>query len=297
MNINQIRFTAAVAQLGSFSRAATQCHITQPSLSTAIAQLEQELGGKLFERTTRQVGLTDLGRDLLPLMNELLDTERAIRQAAKRPKHAPRLIRVGFSPAVHLAPVHLAISAWRRDRNNAEVVLKECLHQDLHRRLDEGTLDLALTVGLDERSRQAMRLYDEPLMLVPSQPRSSNSVSLKELGGETLVFTSGCGLADAVHQAFKRARVSIREYPGQALSYRVVEEWADLGLGSGILPRSKLTSGAATAVPTMFGGKPLRLTTYVWRKHGMETDSEAGQFLGWLEQRTKAIAQGMAGPK
>lgn len=294
MNINQLRFTAAVAQLGSFSRAAAQCHITQPSLSTAIAQLEQELGGKLFQRSTRQVGLTDLGRDLLPLMNELLDTERAIRQAAQRPRQASRLIRVGFSPAVHLAPVHLAIAAWRRDRNNAEVVLKECLHQDLHRRLNEGTLDLALTVGLDERKRPAVRLHDEPLMLVPSQPRSRDSVSLKELAGETFVFTSGCGLADAVHQAFKRARVSIREYPGQALSYRVIEEWADLGLGSGILPKSKLTSGAATAVPATFGGKPLRLATYVWPKKGIEKDSEAGQFLVWLEQRSLSIAEGVA---
>jgi DNA-binding transcriptional LysR family regulator len=294
MNLNQLRFATAVAQHRSFSRAAEQCHITQPSLSTAVAQLEQELGGRLFDRTTRQVELTPLGRDLLPLIGELLDAERAIRQAARRPAEGVRLVRVGFSPAVHLAPIHLALAAWRRDPGNPEVVLKECLHQDLHRRLEEGTLDLALVAELGQHSRQAVRLHDEPLMLVAARPRKAweAGAPLKALAGETFAFTSGCGLADAVRQAFRRARVAIREYPGQALSYRVIEEWADLGLGSGILPRSKLSPGTP-AVPVMHAGsRPLMLGTYAWRPRTQKSDSPAGRFLAWLQARTPALATG-----
>lgn len=64
MNLSQLRFAQAVAELQSFSRAAEHCHVTQPSLSNGIAQLENELGGKLFERTTRSVHLTPFGKHL-----------------------------------------------------------------------------------------------------------------------------------------------------------------------------------------------------------------------------------------
>ena len=72
MNLIQLRFASAVAATGSFTAAATQCFVTQSTLSNGIAQLVGELGERLFTRTTRAVALTAFGRHVLPHINEVL---------------------------------------------------------------------------------------------------------------------------------------------------------------------------------------------------------------------------------
>ena len=65
MEIQQIRYFLAVAELRNFTRAAERCHVAQPSLSQQIKKLEQELGGALFHRMGRRILLTEQGE--LPL--------------------------------------------------------------------------------------------------------------------------------------------------------------------------------------------------------------------------------------
>ena len=72
MEFHQLRYACAVADTGSFSRAAEQCHIAQPSLSQQVLKLEEELGAKLFDRLGRTVRLTDAGRDD-PLLDGFAD--------------------------------------------------------------------------------------------------------------------------------------------------------------------------------------------------------------------------------
>src|SRR5262245_54724874 len=64
MEMHQLRYFAAVAELENFTRAAEHCHVSQPSLSQQIIKLEQQLGRPLFERLGRKVRLTDSGRNL-----------------------------------------------------------------------------------------------------------------------------------------------------------------------------------------------------------------------------------------
>ena len=65
MNFQQLRFVISVVDTGSFTRAADLCCVTQPALSNAINQLEDELGAKLLDRTTRSVSVTDFGALLI----------------------------------------------------------------------------------------------------------------------------------------------------------------------------------------------------------------------------------------
>jgi len=99
-----------------------------------------------------------------------------------------------------------------------------------------------------------------------------------------------------VRDLFRRARVSIQEYPGQALSYRVVEEWADLGLGAGVLPRSKVSETTQRGVPLhLADGRPAMIRTYACWGRGRDERAPERMFLAWLSARTAAIAQGLAG--
>jgi len=90
MNLSQLKYVKAVAETSSFSRASEKSFVTQPSLSNAIAQLEEELGDRLFFRTTHSVSLTPFGERMLPLVTAVLDDRLRSRQL---PKTWPSRIR------------------------------------------------------------------------------------------------------------------------------------------------------------------------------------------------------------
>ena len=73
MELHQLRYACAVAETGSFSRAAERCQIAQPSLSQQVLRLEQSLGTKLFDRLGRGVRLTEAGRAFIPHARAILD--------------------------------------------------------------------------------------------------------------------------------------------------------------------------------------------------------------------------------
>src|SRR6516225_3020025 len=85
MEMHQLRYFVAVARTGSFSRAAGQCHVSQPSLSQQIQELERGLGQRLFDRLGRRAALTDAGRLLLDralaILGTVEDAERRLREA------------------------------------------------------------------------------------------------------------------------------------------------------------------------------------------------------------------------
>jgi len=82
MNLKQLQFVIHVAETCSFSRAAELSFATQPTLSNSISQLEDELGGRLFKRTTRSVELTPFGEAMLPRIKETLHSRDELLQAA-----------------------------------------------------------------------------------------------------------------------------------------------------------------------------------------------------------------------
>lgn len=72
MHLRQVRSFVVVARFSSFTRAADLLNLTQPALTVQIRQLEQSLGVKLFDRNTRAVELTRIGREMLPVLERLL---------------------------------------------------------------------------------------------------------------------------------------------------------------------------------------------------------------------------------
>ena len=70
MEMHQVRYFLAVARALNFTRAAEECNVAQPSLTRAIQQLEEEFGGDLFRRERPHAQLTDLGRRMVPLMQQ-----------------------------------------------------------------------------------------------------------------------------------------------------------------------------------------------------------------------------------
>jgi len=82
MNIRDLEYFIAVAETGKFNEAAKRCFVSQPTLSGQLRKLEEELGSALFERTTRQVRLTDFGREALELARSAIFQIRLLEQKA-----------------------------------------------------------------------------------------------------------------------------------------------------------------------------------------------------------------------
>ena len=96
MNLYQLRYFLELAEKRQYTKAARQLNITQPSLSYAISQLENELGVKLFEKDGRTISLTDCGRDLAGCASESLAIlDKGIANLKRKAAGAGK-IRLGF---------------------------------------------------------------------------------------------------------------------------------------------------------------------------------------------------------
>src|SRR5436305_5757677 len=99
MEMHQVRYFLAVAQLLNFTRAADACHVTQPSLTRAIKQLEAELGGDLFRRERPASQLTELGPRMHTLLQQCYD-------AATGSRHLASSFKSGELGALRIAMTH-----------------------------------------------------------------------------------------------------------------------------------------------------------------------------------------------
>ncbi|BDP43863.1 hypothetical protein DAETH_38320 (plasmid) [Deinococcus aetherius] len=150
MELRQLRLFLAVAEEGNFTRAAGRVNLSQPALTHRIHQLEDELGVRLFERTSRGARLTPSGESLLLDARRLLaEAEQSVRRARRAGGLADGVLRVGFDfvefGSVGLMPALLG--AFRGQFPEAEVRLSTGSEDDLERALLEDQLDIAFVLG------------------------------------------------------------------------------------------------------------------------------------------------------
>ena len=167
MEMRQLRYFAAVARTGSFSRAARECHVAQPSLSQQIIKLEEEVGERLFERTQRKALLTPAGSLLLPHAVSILEAARVGQQEIREMGGQLRgKILLGALPTI--APYFLPeiIYSFRKKYPAVDLTLHEDTTQQLLRALEENELDLAFISEAPRNPRiEVQQLFSEELFL------------------------------------------------------------------------------------------------------------------------------------
>lgn len=246
-----LRYAVAVADTRSFSAAARAHAVSQPALSNAVARLEEQLGERLFDRSTRGAVPTAFAERLLPLLRRAVESLDALSAEARRLTAQGKVtIRVGVSPVIDSALVaDLYTTAGRGDASR-DIVLREANMADLREGLRAGDLDVILIPSVGPIPRFEHRIVDsEPVVVVQSAPSEEKAVGLSELQDQPLLLIADtCGLTRFTMQLFEGQNLIPRRYPGEATSYRVLEEWARMGLGVAILPESKLApNGEASA--------------------------------------------------
>jgi len=304
INLAQLRFFREVAIQQSFSKAAKTCCVTQPTLSNSIAQLEEILDGKLFNRSTRHVSLTSFGRHLVPLAEAVLTAQQEFIEGAKalnNPQH--QLLRIGMSPLIDMQLLADILKPFRDQHPDMEVFFKECYLDDLTQRMDDETIDLAIMPKRDKQAQfKTLPFYNEQLYFLPcerrGEPEDNNQtpVLLSEIADETIIVTAGgCGLRDAINNMFSSQGFSMQEYSGHAVSYKVIEDWAELGIGAGILPKSRISSGNDKIRPVQLDKNTDAIIEYeVSYPRNIKPAQHISEFTQYLKEVVPQLLQGRA---
>ncbi|MGD3112574.1 LysR family transcriptional regulator [Streptomyces sp. YGL11-2] len=264
LNLEGLRYAQAVCETKSFSAAARAYGVTQPALSNGIAKLEERLGDKLFERSPRGVTQTAFGARILPLIERALDALDAVAAEARRlTDPGEQKIRMGLSPLIGSHLVARAFSMVQDLPTPRDLVLREANMQELRECLLAGQLDIILIPAVTAMPRFEHRVIDvEPIVVVsPDTAAVAAPLELEEAGKECFILVPDtCGLTTFTTQLFQANEMPLRTYPGEAASYQVLEDWTKLGLGSAMVPRSKLTSPDVPHRPLLNDGREVQIS-------------------------------------
>jgi LysR family hydrogen peroxide-inducible transcriptional activator len=201
MNLQDLRYLVAVAELRHFGRAAEACNVSQPTLSSQIRKLEDDLGVTLLERTNKRVDLTPVGAQILIHARRALAEAgqmEAIARAARDPLVGP--LRLGAIPTLAPYLMPLILEPLRRDFPGLAIELWEDQTRSLIEGLRSHRLDAALlATPADSPEITEIALFDEALLA--ALPRShrlagNESVAEEALAGELLVLADGHCLAN-----------------------------------------------------------------------------------------------------
>jgi DNA-binding transcriptional LysR family regulator len=145
--LRHLRYFIAVAEELNFSRAATRLHMAQPPLSVAIRQLEQELGTDLFQRTTREVRLTEAGRAFLDGARRTLEeADRAVAAAKRADAGELGQLSVGFSWSARFETLPALGQAFSAQHPDVQLLTQEMWNADMHSALRSGAMDVAISL-------------------------------------------------------------------------------------------------------------------------------------------------------
>jgi DNA-binding transcriptional LysR family regulator len=196
MKLRQLQFFIAVAEELSFSRAAIKLHVAQPSLSTQIKSLEDEIGARLFERDKRHVSLTPAGRRFRSRVATVLSlADHAKTEARSAELGQLGMIDLGYTAlSMFSTALPHAIRRFRQQEPNVVVTLRELTSLEQLHELGERTLDVGVLRKVDVGAPKGISIvewYRTPLVVALPNDHSraaSGSVSLTDLQNEAFIM-------------------------------------------------------------------------------------------------------------
>ncbi|QAY72079.1 LysR family transcriptional regulator [Agromyces protaetiae] len=244
MNLDQLRGFVDIARLGTFTEAADELHLAQPSLSRQIATLERELGAPLFHRGRGGATLTVAGEALLPLARRMLaDADSVRRELARLAGLEHGRVRLGATPTLCISLVAEVLSAFHGAHPGVELHLSEQGSNALLDQLAAGELDLALiTTSHPETSDRfaVTPLLVEDVVVISSASNppitAGETIALAEVAGlPQIVFSPSYDLRSATDAAFEAAGLTPRVVL-EGAEMDAVLRFVERGLGVAVVP-------------------------------------------------------------
>ena len=243
-----LRYFLAVAELGSFSKAAQRVSVTQPTLSVGIAKLEDEVGARLFERTTRRVSLTPAGSKFLQHARRITqEYEAALREVSEAPQL--KRLRAGILSTIPARDLERVVAAHARNSSGEALEILDSTERDIANRLSDGRLDVAITIlrpGLESFGQETLR--NEPYVLFVAANHKLSGVEEiggGELAGETMIVRRQCEGLPEISRYFTNRDVR-PSFSLRTLSDDRAMSMVAAGLGVTVAPASFKAPGLAS---------------------------------------------------
>jgi LysR family transcriptional regulator, hydrogen peroxide-inducible genes activator len=285
VNLRDLRYLVALAEHRHFGRAAEACFVSQPTLSTQIRKLEEELGVTLVERAPRKVMLTAAGRDIAERARRIVADVEQMKEAARRSQDPEAgSVRLGIFPTLGPYLLPHVVPRIRARFPRLELLLVEEKSPEILARLRGGRLDaglLALPVHDDQL--HAEFLFEEPFLLAVSRDHAlaaRGSLRLRDLKDERLLLLEdGHCLRDQALDVCHMAGAG--ENAGfQATSLETLRQMVAAGVGVTLLPalavRPPVPPSPDIRLLDFEGSPPSRRIAMVWRR--------SSAMAGFLEQ-------------
>jgi LysR family hydrogen peroxide-inducible transcriptional activator len=276
MNLRDLQYLVALAEHRHFGRAADACFVSQPTLSTQIKKLEDELGVPLVERTPRKVLLTEVGRDIAIRARDVLNEIEQIRGVARRTLDPESgTVRLGIFPTLGPYLLPHALPLVRAAFPKLELLLVEEKTEAVLRMLREGKLDAGiLALPLHEDSLHSEFLFEEPFLLAVSEDHplahKQGQLKLADLSNQNLLLLEdGHCLRDQALEVCHMAGAG--EHSGfRATSLETLRQMVAANVGITLLPAMAVKPPVAPVenlhLIEFKGHPPSRRIAMVWRK-------------------------------
>ena len=268
MDIHHIRYFLAVCETRNFTRAAERCNVTQPALSRAIQQLEDEVGGLLFRRERNLTHITDLGALLRPRFQQIVDELTGVRQEASQflcldDAH----LKVGVMCTIGPRRFTGLLTDFNRRHSGIRLQLIEGVPDKLSALLEAGELDVAImsTSGtFPERFDFTCLFHERFVLAVPPghQLARYDAIPISAINGEVYLKAYQLRVRRLSYRALRgpgRDNAFILFKRTRRLDPEHGSRWARDLLHPGVQRRDPRTSGTPSGGTT---GRPASLPGY-----------------------------------
>lgn len=249
MEMQQVRYFLGVARTLNFTRAAEECNVTQPALTRAIKQLEDELGGELIRREGRNTHLTDLGNRMQPLLQQCFDAALTAKSlATKIKKGEVASLSVAVSRTLDLELILAALAEMQRSFPGIQLKLRRGTGTQIAAMLKNGEVDLAVGGPLGESwdRLEVWPMFSEAFDLVVGSThelamRNEIDLDLELIRNERFLVHADADPADCDPAHLDAAGVNL-DYAHEVDSFRDLEALVVANFGVALMPASALNS-------------------------------------------------------
>jgi LysR family hydrogen peroxide-inducible transcriptional activator len=193
MNIRDFKYIIAVADYKSFYKAAMHCNVSQPTLSGQIKKLEDYLGNKIFERTTKSLSITPFGEEIISKARVIIQDVDALTEFSFKSKNPWSLpLKVGIIPTLGPYLIPKFYLYLKKTIPEAKVIFDENITSILLDKLSSGELDVLLISDMEKNSAfTSIDLFEEPFWVAfkrGNQLEHLNSVQPKDLASQNVLL-------------------------------------------------------------------------------------------------------------
>lgn len=243
MTITQLNYVLAIAEHKNFTKAAEKCFVTQPTLSTQIQKLEDELDIQIFDRSKKPIELTDVGRKIVQQAKNIVDESDRIQDIVDQQKgFIGGEFRIGIIPTIMPTLLPMFLKNFVKTYPKVKLKIEELTTEEIITRINDGHLDAAIAATpLQHDNIKERVLYYEPFVAyIPNDHRLKNNkkIDVADLDiNDMLLLEDGHCFRDGVINLCKAFKThEDDQFQLESGSIETLVKLSNEGLGMTLLP-------------------------------------------------------------